>query len=480
LEGKIMNAHPDDSRRFGHGPWSIVIALTIALALGAAHPQIAAAKGAVTSTQIAIDIDKAQLVHLPEAAVNVFIANPDIADLQSPNNTSFIVFGKKVGNTTAYATTDAGKVTRYDIAVQRPTEQIGEQLQAAVPGARVQVTSLPNGLSISGVVASPGDAEKLKAAAKQFLGDKENLIFNVEIKSSIQVNLQVRVAEISKSVTKNFGFNWSAILNNGTIAIGLLTGRPPVAAFGDFIRSGSPNNFDSIGAGYHSKGGDVNVSSLLDALQNEGLVSILAEPNLTALSGETAKFLAGGEFPIPVSEGNQQIAIEFKQFGVSVDFTPTVLDTNRMSIKVKPSVSELSTNGAVTIDSIQVPALEVRSADTTVELASGQSFAIAGLYQNNASNQNQQLPWLGDIPILGALFRSTNFQRNESELVIIVTPYIVKPAERDAELHLPSDGLVFANDLEQLFLGRLTQAPGTHDGPAPGAHLSGPAGFLME
>lgn len=457
--------------------------LWLAISLAGGSAQAATAKPVSAPTAISLDIDKAQVVHLPQAALNVFIANPDIADLQVPDHTSFIVFGKKAGHTTAFVTSASGAVTQYAITVTRPVDDIGADLRAQVPNAAVQVTSLPNGLLISGHVAAPADAEKLKAVARQYLGDKENLTFDVKIDQATQVNLQVRIAEVSKQATKNFGFNWSAILNNGTIAIGLLTGRVPVTSFGNFVPSPAPNNFDSIGLGYRSPGGSVNVSSLIDALQNEGLITVLAEPNLTTISGEPANFLAGGEFPIPVSEGNQQISIEFKRFGVSLAFTPTVLDANRLSIKVAPEVSELSSAGAVTINSITVPGLSVRRADTTVELASGQSFAIAGLLQNNASNNVQQIPALGDLPVLGALFRSTQFQRNESELVIIITPYIVRPVARTADLHLPSEGLVYANDIEQILLGRLTSSKSKNVPLPAGAsppHLSGPAGFLME
>ena len=462
---------------------ALVAALCLAAFLAGGSAKAAAPQQSSPATAITLDIDKADVVHLPRAALSVFIANPDIADLQVPDHTSFIVFGKKAGHTTVFATSASGEVRRYAITVTRPVGDIAAELRAQVPDAAVQVTSLPTGLLISGHVASPSQAQKLKAVARQYLSDKENLTFDVKIDAATQVNLQVRIAEVSKQATKNFGFNWSAILNDGTIAIGLLTGRVPVASFGNFIRSPAPNNFDSIGLGYRSPGGSVNVSGLIDALQNEGLITVLAEPNLTTISGEPANFLAGGEFPIPVSQGNQEISIEFKRFGVSLAFTPTVLDANRLSIKVAPEVSELSNAGAVTINSITVPGLSVRRADTTVELASGQSFAIAGLLQNNASNNVQQLPALGDLPVLGALFRSTQFQRNESELVIIITPYIVKPAARTADLHLPSEGLVYANDIEQILLGRLTGAKGktvaTPAGVSP-PHLSGPAGFLME
>jgi pilus assembly protein CpaC len=230
---------------------------------------------------------------------------------------------------------------------------------------------------------------------------------------------------------------------------------------------------------------DANV--LIDALDREGLISILAEPNLTALSGETASFLAGGEFPILVPGSDGQVTIELKKFGVSLAFTPTLLDAGRISMRVRPEVSELSNEGAVTIPvaggTLTVPALTVRRAETTVELASGQSFAIAGLIRNNVAQSVQKFPGLGDIPILGALFRSSDFKRNESELVIIVTPYIVRPAPGN-NLALPTDGFSPPSDADRVLHGgtyRRNPRKGEPSVVAPdGTRLVGPAGFILE
>jgi len=441
-----------------------------------AAPLIAAAAEIAPATAITVEIDQAKHIELPTPAATVFVANPDIADIQAPNPTNVLVYGKKAGSTTVYAIGRDGKVSSYAIAVERQVSEILALLQRQVPGAHVAVQSAPNGLIVTGSVATADDAAKLRAAARQYLGDKETLVFDVSVQAAVQVNLQVRVAEVSRTLDKQFGINWGAIFNNSRIAVGLLIGRTPTTAFGAFVPS--PNNLDSLGFGYQSRGGSVNISALIDALQSEGLVQVLAEPNLTAISGETANFLAGGEFPVPVSQGLQQVTIEWKRFGVSVDFTPTVLDANRLSIKVRPEVSELSSVGAVTVNNIQIPGLAVRRADTTVELASGQSFAIAGLFQNNVTTDVQRLPWLGDLPVLGALFRSDSFQRNESELVIIVTPYIVKPAARTSDLKLPTDGITYSSDLEQLLLGHLTNASAPAGADVP--HLSGAAGFILE
>ena len=440
------------------------------------------AQSVEVGTPLQVDTDRATLVRLGSAATTVFVANPDIADIQVPGATSFLVLGKKVGNTTAYAILANGRTISYAITVGRTMDALAAALRQEVPGADIHIKGAPNGIILSGEVASPAEAHKLATAAKQFVGPKEEVTMNVTVRQAVQVNLRVRVAEVTRDAGKQFGINWSAVYNNGSLAFGLLTGRPPIAGFGDFLRSPALPAPNSIGFGYRSSGGSVNVSSLIDALASEGLVTVLAEPNLTAISGETANFLAGGEFPIPVSQGNQQISIEFKKFGVSVDFTPIVLDQNRISIKVRPEVSELSEAGAVTIGGITIPALAVRRAETTVDLGSGESFAIAGLFQNNVNSQVSRIPWLGDVPVLGPLFRSDRFQRHESELVIIVTPYIVRPAKSPSDLHLPTDGLVMASDLERLLLGRLT-AKTAEPVPVPQPdlpHLRGDAGFILE
>ncbi len=430
-----------------------------------------------------VDIDQAQLIQLPEPATTVFVANPDIADVQVPSTSKFVVFGKKAGTTTIYAMAGEGKVTSYTVTVRHPVNDIVTAIKQQVPGAQISVESLPGGVTISGSVASPRDAQKVRQVAQDFLGPKEDVNFNVTVAGSAQVNLRVRVAEVSRQTGKIFSFNWDALYNNGTIAVGLLTGRTPITAgFGNFLPSPNTPQPYSFGFGGKSAGGSVNINSIIDALESENLITILAEPNLTASSGESASFLAGGEFPIPVAQANNTLSIEFKKFGVGIDFTPTVFDNNRMSIKVRSEVSQLSTQGAIQLSNLQIPGIAVRRAETTVDLSSGQSFAIAGLFMNNVNTQIQQFPWLGDVPVLGALFRSPTFQRQESELVIIVTPYIVQPVAKTSDLQAPTDGLEFANDLEWVLLGRLTATKGKAPlAPTAGApHLHGSAGFMLE
>jgi pilus assembly protein CpaC len=331
----------------------------------------------------------------------------------------------------------------------------------------------------------------------------------MQVNAPNQINLRVRIAEMSRAVVKQFGFNWSDVFNNGKIAFGLATGAPaligaltgnqtqPAAGAQLFaIPQGSTTNaFNTLessqlgGATNNNlfgsvRTGNLNLNTLIDALDNHGLVTVLAEPNLTAVSGEPASFLAGGEFPVPVPAGTGLVGIDWKKFGVSLNFVATIDTDDHISLHVMPEVSELSSQGAIVIDSISVPALTTRRAETTVELASGQSFAIAGLLQNNVTQNINKFPWLGDIPVLGQLFRSEAFQRNESELVIIVTPYVVHPIAAASRAMSPTDGYVPTTD-GQLILhaDEYQQRPaGTRSAPSTGggANLVGPVGFDLE
>jgi pilus assembly protein CpaC len=462
-----------------------LISLAAALAATSALyplPAVTATVSAVTAEDtILVGVNRAKTIPLASAAATVFVANPDIADVQVATPTSVVVFGKKAGTTTLFAFS-RGQTVRYAVRVAQATDELGEVLKDAVPGAELQAASTPKGVVVKGKLDTPLDAHHARTIASHFVGDKDETVMAAAVTGGTQVNLRVRVAEVSRDIEKDFGFNWNGLYNNGKFAIGLLTGRTPVDAAGNFIRDTSTSQLDSLGLSY--KNGPVDISALIDTLQQQGLVSILAEPNLTTTSGEPASFLAGGEFPVPVAQALQQITIEWKSYGVSVNFTPTVLSPNRISVQVNPEVSQVDFAAGTVINDVRVPALTVRRAQTTVELASGQTFAIGGLLLDNASNQLRDIPGVGDIPVLGALFRSTKFQRHQSELVILVTPYIVKPTSNSGDAHMPTDGLSYASDLEQILLGRLTSTPGKPNLPTPTSpdkpHLNGAAGFVLE
>jgi pilus assembly protein CpaC len=299
-----------------------------------------------------------------------------------------------------------------------------------------------------------------------------------------QVHLRVRVAEVSRDVIKEFGFNWETLFDAGDFTFGFASGRDLVNGSGSVLRGPVSAGGDVPGIGFGSYNSSrASVNAAIDALAQEDLVTVLAEPNLTALSGETASFLAGGEFPIPIASDDDDIEIEFKEFGISLAFTPTVLSGNRISLRVRPEVSELSENGAITVGGLTIPALATRRAETTVELGSGQSFAIGGLLSNGVQNSVSKFPGLGDLPVLGTLFRSQRFQSSETELVILVTPYLVQPVDAPV-LATPVDGYQAPSDIERILQGRLHSARihrgrGAPQGPE-GQRLVGPIGFVLD
>lgn len=314
------------------------------------------------------------------------------------------------------------------------------------------------------------------------------------IKPPVQINLRVKVAEVERNVLNQFGINWQAVISNvGKFKLGALTHRAPFTDLpivsNDVTSIQQPTTMvqgqtlseSTIGFGYVSSQMDINAA--IDLLAQDGLITILAEPNLVAVSGETASFLAGGEFPYPIPQQFGQVSIDFKQYGVSLAFTPTVLDGNLISIRVRPEVSELDPLTGTSVLGTSVPGILTRRAETTIQLGSGQSFAIAGLLKNTVRSTINSLPGLGDLPILGALFRSNSFQRGDTELAIIVTPYLVEPVS-GKELALPTDGLNYATFLEQIFertLIKQTAQRGESPAFGPGGlRLMGPAGFSVE
>lgn len=423
-----------------------------------------------------LEIHKGMLVRLDQAATAVFVANPAIADIQVKSPRLIYVFGAAVGETTLFAVDGEENVlANIVVRVTHNLAGLRRAIEALDPGSDVSVFSVDRNLVLDGIVNSPVRAENLRQLAARFAADGA-VINRLRVDAPNQVNLRVRVAEVSRSVVKQFGINWDAVLSGGGFLFGLATGNPVLAAGNFLTRENGTNNVFAGGP----IGDNLDVNVLVDALADEGLLNVLAEPNLTALSGESASFLAGGEFPIPVPGANDSVTIEFKKFGVHLDFTPLILDNGRISLAVAPEVSQLTATGAVNINNFVIPALTTRQARTTVELASGQSFAIAGLLQNNLNHDQSKFPGLGDLPVLGSLFRSDRFQRDETELVILITPYLVRPVSNN-RLAGPGEGLTPANDVERILMGRNYGDKTGADTPKNNnVHLSGPAGFIVE
>ena len=436
--------------------------------------------------EMTIEQSVAETVQLEDSVAEVFVANPEIADVQLNNPKVAYVFGNKPGVTTVFATNKEGKlILQLHLKVTHNLTQLNQTLKALYPHEDIQTISTPGGVVMNGKVSTPVIAKKIIDIAAKHIGSKDNVINNLQIGTKTQILLKVKIAEVRRSTLNKLNINWSSVVNSPAhFTYGLMTGHNPIVE-GVFQRNDGIPKLNSVGAAFND--GVSNFSALIDALDQEGLGTILAEPNLIAVSGETASFLAGGEFPFPVPQ-DTNITIEFKQFGISLAFTPTVLSSNLINLRVRPEVSELDDSNALAIPvgvagtPIRVPALKTRRAETSVELGSGQSLAIAGLISANTANSFSQLPGFGDIPVLGALFRSSDFQREQSELVIIVTPYIVEPNSNPKELRIPTEGIKHASNLETLFRKRLNRENVTPSEvqETPEYRLFGVAGFNVE
>jgi pilus assembly protein CpaC len=424
---------------------------------------------------IRLEVGNGILIRLPRAASTVFVASPDIADVQVKSPTLIYVSAKSPGATVIYAVDANDQVLlNAPVRVDLDLSQLRQSLRQLVPGAPISFTQLDSNLVLSGTVASAGQAEKVRSLANAAVaGVKGGKIINrLTVAIPNQVSLHVTIAEVDRSILKTIGINWSKL---GT-SLRFMTNNVPT------LPSGAVPSYISVG-----KLTGEAVSATVQALATEGFLTVLAAPNLAAVSGQTANFLAGGEFPIPVPQSGSvgtavAITIEFKQYGVQLAFTPTIIDADHLNLRVRPEVSQLDYAHAVQEQGFLIPALTEDSAETTVELASGQSFALAGLLQHNTAQDLSKVPWLGDIPILGALFRSNEFQHNETELVVIVTPYLVEPTS--ATLASPLDGWVAPHDAQQVLWGDTWRQslPGPARGPlnSGGSGLIGPAGFRLD
>ena len=418
-----------------------------------------------------------RVVTLTAAAASVFAADPKVVEVRPASPTTLFLFGVAPGRTTVAAMSSGGQpIAQFDVTVA-PNGYAASATNAGLAGSAMAAGARPDGLVLNGAARSPAEAERAAAMARAGLTDKQHLDNRTAVASPVQVNLRVRVVEMSRNLTRELGVNWQALANVG--------GRYGTLGFSSVpALVQAANTFVSSGYNFNTAGKVLDINNVIDALAQDQLVHVLAEPNLTTMSGETASFLVGGEFPIPVAQFGDTVSIDFKQYGVSLAFVPTVLGTGRISLHVRPEVSQLTQQGAITLgqgsnSTVQIPALQVRRADTTVELGSGQSFAIAGLMQDTTAITANGVPFLGDIPILGALFRSDNFQRNETELVIIVTPYLVQPVSTPSALTTPDSGWRPPNDLERILLLR-QKARGEVASAAIRTTVPGDAGFIVQ
>jgi pilus assembly protein CpaC len=390
-----------------------------------------------TEATVSLVVGTGQLIRVDEEFSSLFVANPDVADIEVKSPRLLYLTGVGVGETTLFAVDDDDNVLMSaSIQVTHNTGALNQGISRVAPGQAVTAMTVDQSLVITGRVATPQQAADIVQVASQFVDDPALVVNRIDVSAPTQVNLQVRIAEVSRNVDRQLGIRWDAlgISSDGQTRVGVVGGSGV---------NGSGGYAASIGY----SGPRIDIDVVLQALAEEGLITVLAEPNLTARSGESASFLAGGEYPYETVSDNGT-NVEFKDFGIGLNFTPTVVDGNRISLKVATQVSELNFANSPT-----VPSLVSRRAETTVDLGSGESFAIAGLMQNTAAQNMSRMPGLGALPVLGTLFRSTGFKRGQTELVIIVTPVVVGPTtpRRVAD---PVQTYVPPNDFERIVLGR--------------------------
>ncbi|NNC36974.1 MAG: type II and III secretion system protein family protein [Acidimicrobiales bacterium] len=412
-----------------------------------------------SSERVAADLVKDGTITLksdqPFSEVNV--ANTKIADIVVLTDKSFHVMGKERGKTSVLVYDQQKRLMDViDVTVNYDIQGLKKSLFEAFPNEEVEVRRLASKVYLSGDVSTAAIAEQAEKIAQAYAG--ESVTNGLSIRDSHQVMLEVRFIEASRSAIKELGLG---ILAQQAGEFTYLSGAGTVSG-------------TSVGTAVLSELiGPTSIDVQIDALEEKGVIRTLAEPNLVSMSGESASFLAGGEFPIPVNGNDGEVTITYRQFGVGLAFTPTVLDDGIINLKVSPEVSQLDQNNAVRVGDVQVPALSVRRADTTVELRNSQSFAIAGLLQNTQSNNNVQVPWLGDIPILGSLFRSSSYRNNETELVIVVTPKLVQPVSDISQIRTPLDNVTTPSEINQFLNGKL-------EGPTTGSYSSSGPGFSAQ
>ena len=493
---------PQTSKKMLPTVWSKAVMAALALAPLTAIPAASANAQTVVrpSQDIVLSIGRGELINVPGAMADVFVANSEIADVQLKSQRALYVFGVGGGETTIYASNSRGDIIwSANVRVGSNIGSIDQMLALAMPEAKIAVATMGNNtVLLTGTVAAPEDAAEAQNLVEAFVGENTNVISRLRMATPLQVNLQVRIAEVSRNVVRSLGVNLASIDGTQGFKFGVGQGRAPTTfspgrvlganagqvseevlnpVTGEIVeRAGTAIATNGVGTslGFAGQLLGLDLSAAIDLAETHNLAVTLSQPNLTALSGETAEFLAGGEFPIPLSQGFGTTTVEYKNYGVSLSYTPTVLANGRISLRVRPEVSELTSQGSVTLNGFRVPGLITRRTETTIELGSGQSMMIAGLLSNSSQNAIEKAPGLGDVPILGNLFRSTNFQRGETELVIVVTPYLVKPTNA-ADIRLPTDGYLKPTEAQRILEYREGDGVTGGSRPAPTAVPAAPA-----
>ncbi len=436
--------------------------------------QINAAKRTGT---VDVAIGKSEDIRTDASFVDVSVGDPDVADVNPLTDRSLSILGKKSGTTRVTAYGEGKKLVGiFDVEVSYDTSMLASEIRRRFPHAHLRISSTNGRILLSGTVPDAVTLDQAVTICRQFGPD---VINTVQVLQPQQVMLEVRFVEISRQASRELGTQWNIFGSNTLINTGARAAAPnlPITTPGGSFQQPGTNvgGANATGGGGLSPvvaagvlsgtapfgfmvsrlvGGSAPIDVQLNALEQKGVARSLAEPNLVALSGDTASFLAGGEFPIPVPGSLGTVTIDYKKYGVGLAFTPTVLNGSLINLKIEPEVSQLDTSHPVQIAGISVPPLIVRRASTTLELRDGQSFLLGGLLQTIGQNDAQQLPWLGDVPVLGALFRSASYQKNETDLAIIVTPHIVRPARPGDDLRTPLDDSQAPNDADFFLMGK--------------------------
>ena len=469
-----MNKHNEISAGFRwrsadgttkRGSWLRDLAIALAITLAAsilgligdayAQPRSIQITGNDRTVMVIVPIGKSQDVRTDTSFVDVVVGDPEVADVNPLTDRALSILGKKIGTTRVSVYAEGKKLVGiFDIEVSYDITRLTNELRRRFPGSQIQASSVNGRIMLSGDVVDAVTLDKAVTIARQF---GPEIINTMSVMSPQQVLLEVRFVEISRTAGRELGIQWNRFGNNSIVNIGNRVPAPglPVTAASEVaagvISGTSPFGF--VLGRIMSSG--VTTDVLINALEQKGIARSLAEPNLVALSGDTASFLAGGEYPIPIAGSFGQITVDYKKYGVGLAFTPTVLSHGLINMKIEPEVSQIDTSHTITVSAgISVPALIVRRASTTVELRDGQSFVIGGLLQTDNKNQIEQLPWLGSVPVLGALFSSKSYQKNETDLAIIVTPRLVRPARPGDVIKTPADDTLQPNDVDFFLLGK--------------------------
>lgn len=421
---------------------------------------------------LSLEAGSGYMEYLPEPAARIFVVDPRIVQVRPASGTSMVLYGVAAGRTTVMASDAAGRtIARFTVDVL-PSRYGASQAEAEIarqmPGSQVRVQADLRNLVLTGSVESPEDASRAEEIAKGFVAGNQGVTDRIAIRSATQVTLVVRIAEMDRNVVRQLGIDWQAVGNMGKFGSFPALTLNMNASTAACVATRNPFCLGS------------NVNGVVDALAQDNLVRLLAEPNLTVMSGQSASFQVGGQYPIPLAQQAGAISVAFKSYGVSLTFLPTVFSNGRINLHVVPEVSQLSNQNSVSVttsgSTSVIPALTVRRAETTVELGSGETFAIAGLLEDSLTDSTKAIPGAGDIPVLGTLFRSGNFNRQETELVILVTPYLVRPVVDRARMTAPTDMAGVPGELDRLLL--LRQAMPTQ--PARPVAVPGSAGFFVE